>query len=292
MKWFKENPFLAGLAVITVLICGGLTFMAVQAMTQYNDTVAAYNDSVQKLHTLQNRAPFPSKENLDKLQGMEKEYKQELSNLRTKLVKLEPPLRPDVKPQQFQDELRVAVDELSKKASTAGVSIPKDFYLGFNQYVNSPPPDRAAPALARQLAVINLILNHLIDFKVHSIDGLERRQLPEEGPANAQKGGGASVERYPFDISFTTEQSRFRVAFNSLLTGDQFLLVRAVSVQNTVQEGPAIAQPDQNQAGGAAPQPGAEDKAKDLNVIFGREMVKVTMRLEMIHFAETPEAKK
>ncbi|CAN5746807.1 hypothetical protein BH09VER1_BH09VER1_11470 [soil metagenome] len=297
MKWLKENPFLAGLGIVTVIICGVLIFLALGASEQYNATVASYNEAVGKLHGLQNRAPFPNKENYDKLQAIEKDYKKELSNLRAKLVKMEIPLKPDIKPQQFQDELRVAVDDLVKKAAAANVNLPKDFYLGFSQYMNSPPSDRATPALDRQLTVISKIANNLIDLKVQSIDGLDRKALPEEG-SSAPNGKGSNsansslVDRFPFDVSFTAEQSRFRVAFNSLLSADQFLLVRAISVQNTNQEGPPTAQPEQV---GATSQPGApgEDKAKnDLNVILGRELVKVTLRLEMIHFAETAETHK
>jgi len=112
MNWFKENPFLAGLGIVTIIICGVLAFFVSQAYTQYQGTVDAYGQAVQKLHTLQNRSPFPNKENFDKLQALEQQYKTELDNLRGKLVKMEIPLKPDIKPQQFQDELRVAVDEV------------------------------------------------------------------------------------------------------------------------------------------------------------------------------------
>ncbi len=293
MKWLKENPFLAGLGIATAIIVGVLTFMAWGASDQYGVTLASYNESVQKLHGLQNRAPFPNKENYDKLQAIEKDYKAELTNLKAKLVKMEIPLKPDIKPQQFQDELRVAVDDVVKKAAAAGVNIPKDFYLGFSQYINSPPSDRATPGLDRQLTVISQLVNHLIDYKVQSIDGLERKPLPEEG-SGAIKPTGNLVERFPFEVSFTAEQSRFRVSFNSLLSADQFLLIRALSVQNTNQEGPPTAQPGENPGGAAQPAAPGEDKGKNnLNVILGRELVKVTLRLEMIHFADTtPEAHK
>ena len=292
MNWLKENPFLAGLGIVTAIIVGALTYMAWSASDQYNVTLAAYNESVQKLHGLQNRAPFPNKENYDKLQAIEKDYKGELTALKAKLAKMEIPLKPDIKPQQFQDELRVAVDDIAKKAAAAGVNIPKDFYLGFGQYINSPPSDRATPGLDRQLTVISQLVNHLIDYKVQSIDSLERKALPEEASGNV-KPSGSLVERFPFEVSFTAEQSRFRVAFNSLLSADQFLLVRALAIQNTNQEGPPTEQP-QSTGGAAQPAAPGEDKAKgNLNVILGRELVKVTLRLEMIHFADTtPEAHK
>lgn len=284
MNWLKENPFLAGLGIVTALICGVLIFFVSQSYSQYSQTLDAYGQAVQKLHTLQNRTPFPNKENLDKLQAFEQQYKDELGNLRTKLSKMEVPLKAGVTPQQFQDELRVTVDDTVKKAAAANVALPKDFYLGFSQYMNSPPTDRAAPYLARQLAVISGLVNHLIDYKVHSIDGLDRRLLPEEATSAASnKRTETLVDRYPFDIAFTAEQSRFRVAFNSLLSGDQFLIVRSLGIQNTNQEGPAITQPADKT--GAPDQPG-DGKAKDLNVILGRELVRVTLRLEMIHFAE------
>lgn len=299
MNWFRENPFVAGLLAFTVVAAGALVFLTTQAMTTYTDVADQYAQAVQKLHTLQNRAPFPNAQNLEKTKALEAEYKAGLTALQQQMLKLEAPIDPNVGPQQFQDDLRAAVDKVNQKAAEAGVTLPRDFYLGFTQYVNSPPDNRSAPALARQLTVITELVMSLIEVKVQSIDNLVRRQLPEELPAPAQGQRKPSiVERHLIDVAFTADQSKFRVIFNNIQKSNRFLLVRAINLSNTTQEGPAVTQ----DAGAAATTgvagltgsvPGAAEGSNELNVILGRELVKVSLRLEMLDFTvPTEEAKK
>ena len=94
---------------------------------------------------------------------------------------------PDVQPQKFQDDLRTAVNRIAEKAGAAGVELPKGFYLGFSQYANSLPNEHAAPALAQQLGIIEKMITNLIDFKVQSIDSLNRLPLPEESAPPPRK---------------------------------------------------------------------------------------------------------
>lgn len=300
MNWFRENPFVAGLVAFTVVAAGALIFMTTQAMTQYGEVSDQYTQAVQKLHGLQNRSPFPNAKNIEATKALEKQYSTELSALQQQLVKLEAPLDADVKPQQFQDDLRASVNQAVQRAGEAGVTLPKDFYLGFSQYINSPPDNRAAPALARQLTVINDLVGALIDTRVQSIDALIRRPLPEELPAAAQnqRKSNGIVDRYLIDVAFTADQSKFRVIFNNILKSNRFLIVRAVNIANTSQEGPPVVQ-DNSQTTTTTGVPGLAGAAtggetsNELNVILGRELVKVSLRLEMIDFTmPTTEAKK
>ena len=180
MNWIRENSLLATLTAVTLLGCGALIFLMVQAMARFEETSEAYAQAVHKLHTLQNRSPFPSVENLEKSQLLKGQYAEELGTLRAQLESMQMPAAPDIQPQRFQDDLRAAVNLITEKAAAAGVELPKGFYLGFSQYANSLPNERAAPALARQLSIINKIVTDLIDFRVRSIDSLDRLPLPEE----------------------------------------------------------------------------------------------------------------
>ena len=300
MKWLQDNPFLAGLCAVTLVGAGVLGFLLSQALTRYQEASDGYSQAVQKLHTLQKRVPFPNSENLQKSKEVAAQYRSDLEDLRRKLQAMELPINPSVTPQQFQDTLRASVNETVQKATEGGVTLPKDFYLGFSQYANNLPSEQAAPALARQLGLIKDLVQRLIAFKVQSIDLLDRMPLPQESaPAQpAQKGAAAAtsiVERFPFDIAFTAEQSKFRVAFNSLLGSEQFLIVRALHVQNSNPAGPAIAGAEQTPTSTPAAAASAASSAagqQNLNVILGRELVQVALRLEMIGFAKLPEAQK
>ncbi len=118
----------------------------------------------------------------------------------------------------------------------------------------------AAPALSRQLAVISNVVNSLIECRVTAITQIKREPLPEEGRAASASGsdrnqregrnggggrreqGGAGngvVSRYPFDIGFTADQGKFRVALNSIVNSSDFLVIRSVAIQNTQTKSPS-----------------------------------------------------
>ena len=322
MNWLRANSFLAGLAALTVLGCGALIFLMMQAMVHYQEISDAYASAVQKLHILQNRSPFPNSENLEKSQLLKEQFSSELDALRAQLAKMQSPPSADIQPQKFQDDLRTAVNRITEKAAAAGVELPKGFYLGFSQYANSLPNERAAPALARQLGIINKIATNLIDFRVDSIDSLDRLQLPEESAINPvapqaegarqrgkePEGNPAGIKRMPFDLGFTAEQGKLRVAFNALLDSDHFLVVRDLTLQNTSRVGPSISRntapgtlpgvpyssgPPAEQFSGLAPgMKGSPPATSDLNVILGRELVKASMRIEILVFPTPEQSKK
>jgi len=305
MNWFKENPFLAGLGVVTLIGVGALGFLISQSAAAYTASSEAYSAAVSKLHTLQNKVPFPSEENLGAIQKGIESYSARIQALQAQLAKMEIPLDESVTPQQFQDGLRTAVNDLRKAADANGVKVPESFYFGFDDYQSQVPSAQAAPALYRQFRLIQSIVSRLVDFKVASVDSVIRPPLPVElpAPAGGQKKGdkdknsaaNPGFERLPFDLSFTAEQAKVRVAFNSLLSSEQFLIVRSVSLQNTSPQAPpkVSSEPATNTSSNpfAALAGNTDGEKKSLQVILGREIVKITLHLEMLDFNEPPAAK-
>lgn len=314
MNWLKENPFVSALVVILAAGCGAIGFLLSGAMATYSDTQAAYTQAVQKLHGLQNKAPFPDDANLKKASELRDEFRANLDSLRSKLSELQTPVIPSVTPQQFQDDLRAAVNDLTERAKTAGVGLPEGFYLGFDDYRATPPTDKAAPALARQLAQLVQVVGGLIGQNpenpvVRSIDSFSRERLGEEGgqpaeaAAPARRGNAAagatapgSIVKMPFTVGFTSEQGKFRIALNTLLKFPQFLVIRTLLIENSNPAGPPIAATENPEAANqtsaiflASP----DNPSASLNVLLGRELVKVQARMEIFDFkfpiAEKPE---
>lgn len=292
MNRFKENPFLSGLVVATVLLGGILIYLILDASSASAKASEDYSTAVQSLHKLQNRVPFPSPQNLAQLQGDLDQYSAQVTALRAQLAKMAVPLDKSVTPQQFQDGLRVALNELREKAAANAVKLPENFYFGFDQYQTQAPSDVAAPYLKRQFLIIQALVTRLVDFRVQSIDEFKRDLLPQEGntppPANAaprvQEAQDAALKRFPFDITFTAEQGRLRIAFNSLLDPAQFLIVRSVVIQNSSPVAPSKTFLDTS----ASPLTSDTSAAaqKNLQVILGREFVQAKLRIEALDFTE------
>ncbi|MFZ4778561.1 MAG: Amuc_1100 family pilus-like protein [Terrimicrobiaceae bacterium] len=302
MNWFKDNPFIAGLAAICLVVSAVFGYLIFESVAAYSTASGEYTAAVAKLHTLQNKVPFPSDANLKAIQAGLDDHSARINNLRLQLTKMEAPLNEKITPQQFQDGLRTAVNDLRIKAEANGVKLPSNFYFGFDQYQSQVPTELAAPFLNRQFLVIQSIIARLVDFKVASVDGVTRPPLPQESPAAgtptaAQKKSEPAepvLLRFPFDISFSAEQGKVRVAFNSLLGGDQFLIVRSLEIQNSSPVAPA----KRSAEAAAAPNPFAPNagtpgkEQKTMQVILGRELLKVTLRLEMLDFIEPAAPKK
>lgn len=297
MKWLRENPFVAGLIVITVVGVGALGYFLSQFIGEYNTASEEYTAGVQTLQGLQNRVPFPNNDNLQKTKALEEQYRAALNTFWQSLAKMNVPIDPSVQPQQFQDDLRKAVNEVKAKAQENDVALPQGFYLGFNQFENSPPDAASAPALARQLQIVNQFVNRLIDLKVQSIDDLklnEDRPSGTSSPAPANRPNNPSgLQKFPFSIAFTADQGKFRVAFNSLLGADEFLIIRSLSLQNTNPVGPPVARDGGSSSPApASPEaPGTAPATGNLNVILGREFVKVALHLELVDFPAPPAPK-
>ena len=278
---------------VCIVGSGALGYLIVQSVSAYSTSSDAYTAAVAKLHTLQNKVPFPNDANLKSIQAGLNEYSSHIKNLQSQLAKMAVPLDEKFTPQQFQDGLRTAVNDIRIKADANGVKLPANFYFGFDQYQTQVPTDHAAPFLNRQFLVIQSLVVRLVDYKVASIDGVNRVPLPQESsaaPAGQRRPDAAEpvLSRFPFDISFTAEQPKFRVAFNSLLGSDQFLIIRSLDIHNTSPQAPA--KKGAEQPGLKPPTPGKDQSS--IQVILGREMLKVTLRLEMLDFAAPVAAKK
>ena len=296
MNWLKDNPFLAGILAVCLAGSAAFGYLIFQSASAYFASSETYDASVAKLHTLQNKVPFPSKANGEAIRAGLEEYSSSIRNLQSQLAKMEVPLDEKFTPQQFQDGLRTAVNDIRVKAEANGVKLPTNFYFGFDQYQTQVPTDQAAPFLNRQFLVIQSLVVRLVDFKVASIDGVTRVPLPQESaaaPPGQKKADAAGpvLSRFPFDISFTAEQPKFRVAFNSLLGSDQFLIVRSLEIHNTNPQAPAKKSAEQPGASNPLTAGAAKDRT-NMQVILGREILKVVLRLEMLDFAEPPAAKK
>jgi len=295
MNALKENPFITAVILVVVAGCGVLAFFGSGAFTTYQETMAAYTQAVQKLQGLQNKVPFPDEANIKSAEALRDGYQEKLAGLKTQLGALQVPKEDGVSPQQFQDTLRSTVNAVVSRAEVAKVQLPEGFYLGFNDYKDNLPTERAAPELARQLTVITRIVEDLIGPNpenpgVKSIDALERSPLHVESgagsPAKSPEDSNPQIEVQPIMVGFTAEQGKFRIAFNNLLKNPQFLILRSLSITNSKTEGPPVAAAADSSAP-ASPFESTEVTSKaaaSLNVLLGREVLQVNAALEIIHF--------
>lgn len=288
MDWFRQNPFLAGLLAATVVLGGaGAYFVMTQsaALTEQTDLYAGHTGNLSRLESSK---PFPSEANKSAAKADLEAAEATLKKLSTVVESQSEPVKP-VTPEQFQDELSRKVAAITAAAADARMQLPENFYLGFDDYRTQPPSPDAAPLLGQQLRSVEQSINLLIKAGVTSLSAINRPKLAVETPAApkkdappAQAGGPKDglidLALAPFDLSFTADQSAFRNAMSALVTSEPMIFIRLLSVANERPTAPAKAGAEDP----AAAAPSAEGENTGIPVIFGQEMLNVTLRLAAV----------
>lgn len=298
MTWFSENKFIAGLLVFTLLGAGALGYLLFGAKSSYEANKATFDQQAAELSRLEHLPAYPDPQNLEVLESQRVAHLGLIEDLHKSLLTAQIPMEP-ITPIGFQDQLRAAVTQFTAKAGAT--PLPANFYLGFNPYQSAPPTPEAAPLLARQLKVVVLVLQKLLDSHVAAITEFKREPFPEESgkkatpePAKpAGRGAPVAGKNTPpaeplvktkyMDISFVIdEQKPLQQTLNALVTTkEQFLITRFIRVLNSNEHGPTKdAAPPEPEPTGTPVSP----------MKFGEEKITALLRLEMVDFAPLPPA--
>jgi hypothetical protein len=302
MNWINKNPFLVALIAITVLGTAITTYLAGEATARRAEAQTHYDAELGRLRTLEAKKPFPSAGTLAALKTQLDTYRTEIIAYQSKLNKMELKLAP-INPQEFQDELRQAVNALQENAIKKNTTLPENFFYGFDEFRSTLPSDQQAPLLNREFQVIRTFVDELVALGVGSINALSRPPRVVKAPvapppprpgqpapkpvAVEEPAPALSLNR--FLITFTAQQEKFLTVFNLIPASEQFLLVRSLHLENTNPVPPPRA------STGAAPSlsntpfgsPDADDSQK-IQVVLGRESVKATLDIEILDFPEPP----
>lgn len=277
MDWFKKNPFMGGLALLTALASGAALYFVSSASSELTLQKDDYAAKTSSLRRLQDAKPFPDSEALGLAQKESAKAATVLKDLADAVASQIAPVDTSLTPQGFQDKVSAASLALQEKAAARGALLPEDFYLGFENYRSQPPSPAAAPLLGQQLESINEVLGLLIDAGVKSIVALNRPPLAAESsneePAAEQSKDGLNLAS--FDLEFTCEQSEFRQALGAIVSAKPLIVVTLLAVANSKPEAPAK---ETSTAESDSAQNTSADAAQ-IPVLFGQETVNVKMRL-------------
>ena len=299
MDWFKQNPFLGGLAAAAALVLLGGGFLVFSQAGRLDEELAAFEEKKASLDRLNRSKPFPDAENLAAVQKESAEAKGLLAQIAGEFAVQAPKLTP----QGFQDELSKLVKEITDMSAAKGVTLPEDFYLGFESYETQPPSAETAPQLGLQLRAIHAVAKVLVESQVKGLGPIVRAPLPGEAGAPVkteeepeEKGrkkkpkeeAEPSFAMAPFDVNFTSDQSAFRMAFDRILGISPPVFVRLVAVTNSAPTGPSKQEPAPEDA--ATPEAAATTTTPAIRPVLGRETLTIDLRLASIAAtaAETP----
>jgi len=285
MDWFKNNPFLGILAASTLALAAIGAFLILSARSAMIEQQDAFFSNTGQLNSLQTAKPFPNGENLEAAEAELAHARRILNELASVVSAQSAPLDQDLTPLKFQDNLNTRVTEIAAAAVEAGVALPENFYLGFEQYRTQLPTVAATPALGQQLASIAEAISLLISARVTSITALDRTPLPEEsGVTNDAPQRSSDLHLAPFQLSFEADQSSFRAALTALTAAKPVLLLKLLEVTNSQPSSPSKEE---------LPVPAVDGDSSEANVVqipvvFGRESLAVRLGLASISTRPAP----
>lgn len=286
MDWFKNNTFLGALALITAVLTGAAVYFTWGTQENLSLQKDEFLSLTGRLSSLQGGKPFPNQANLDAAKVELEEAQKTLSEISAKVAAQSAPLKSSLSPQQFQDALNAGVAKVSKVAGEKGVTLPDNFYLGFDQYRAQPPSPTAAPQLGQQLESITEAINILLKSNVRSISAVTRPLLPiEDGGQTEKTNERPEIYLAPFDVEFVAEQSNFRQALEAIIRAQPLLFVRALQVLNSNPKSPLKKDASSSTTLGSrveAGTPGATEAKDSIPVVFGQEQLAVKIRLSSI----------
>jgi hypothetical protein len=290
MNWFKENPVvlaIAAVALVGTLVAG---FFAMEAVLRQEEAVAGYTSAITNLRRLEGKQPFPDDENLKKVQASVEAYKKSITDFVTLLNKIEVPVA-EISPQKFQDDLRVAADNL-RKATANKTALPENFFFGFDAFRTQLPPQGETKELNREFLAIKSLIDAIVPLGITSIDSLVRHAGaapaapdPKAAPPKPNEPVAKPLAFDSFTLGITAPQNSFISAFDKIPANPGFLVVRSMTIENTSPTSPLKADIGKPKPG-TTPTPKTPGASEKLPTVFGAESVKATLVFEILDFPE------
>ena len=261
MNWIKQNKLLAGIAVVAIAGSLALLWFAFSSMGAASKSISSYKSSVGEIGRLQNANLFPNAANLaaksEAVANLQAETRALSAGLGEKFG-----AKPAEDPATFGQRVQKKFEELKAEWEAAGVTVPKDFFLGLDRYRQSVAANPAAVAdLDTQLSAISTVIAATVKSGVTGLDKFTRAPVAgEEGGPNPDSVKGP-LRRYAIEIQCTGTEASIRSLVNSLAAANEhFFAFRAIRLQNEVQTGPKKEEVrKQVAAATAAPAGGAAD---------------------------------
>jgi len=179
MSWFKENKFLGGLLVVTVLLAAIIISFGMKAGTSLEEVqqqVAAKKATLKKDKSLN---PYPNPENAKAKEASLKKVLAKGKEAREKLLAFVPEKTENISGKDFATKLTDTVSRVTE-LFPGEKAIPSGFYLGFKKYRGSQPKAEATGVLNYQLDAMEYLLTQASEAGVKQIENLVRESLPQE----------------------------------------------------------------------------------------------------------------
>lgn len=311
MNWRKHMVLLVGGGLAAVLLLA-----AVVMLLRFQGRYAAVNRELegarQRLEVLKARDPFPSEDNVQRLRQNRSDLQSVALQILEQLHKNQRAVVP-MEPAEFAPSLERTSRQLVQRAQESGVTLPEGFGFGFARYAAGELPAPAAvPRLVKQLSAVEALCDVLFQARIAKLDELEREVFDEteaatEGaPQEGRRARRGAAERTPtvsqvplaepnelyeverLTLTFEARESAVWDVLNGIVRSPNFMAIADLRMENTLATTGALGKkkPVAALGGDAAANIQPQYPSHDDRVVAGRELVTVSLMIDVYHFKE------
>ncbi|MGE9269079.1 MAG: Amuc_1100 family pilus-like protein, partial [Verrucomicrobiales bacterium] len=250
--------FLSILILVTLVLAGAIGYVGMGAAGKAEEAAQEIETKKSAISRLESGKPYPDaqnvkemKENLGKVLGKAREARELLLSYRPEEIK-------NISSSEFTAIFDKTEAEIRQLYQGKDIALPEEWHLGFEKYKGSPVERENTGILVYQMSVIDWLFRQVADAGVSEVNSFYREALP---PENGQPWGGAPqaepakkgrrgankpapasapvAKSLPFEIAVTGREESLRKLLSALSNSpDHFIVVRALRVQNEMDEAP------------------------------------------------------
>src|SRR4051812_11726654 len=94
MNWVKENKFLTGLLVVTLVGAGALGYLLFTAKAKYDEASGNFENQAAELSRLEHLPAYPDAQNVKRLEEQRQQHLEQIQNLQKELAQVQIPEEP------------------------------------------------------------------------------------------------------------------------------------------------------------------------------------------------------
>lgn len=239
MNWIKSNPFVSGLAGITILLCGILYFLASKWGTQYEEAKAGFDDAYLGVTTAESIPLYPTADLRDGKSKALSEHREALGDMAKLFDAYRPEKTENITPQAFTDRLKAANEQVSK--AFGETVLPENFFLGFESYRTQLAKTDATGPLLYQMDGVKAALLGLAEARPSALLKVLRVAVPEETGGNFQPAPNDVARFFSCEVTFKGSEQSARDFLNSLgATDSHYFIIRTLRIQNERETPPQV----------------------------------------------------
>lgn len=330
MSWFKENKFLGGLLVVTILLAAIIIFLGMKAGTNLEEVQQQVTTKEAALKKDLSLNPYPTAQNAKDKEASLKVVLAKATEARERLLAFRPEKMENTSGKDFATKLTDSVTRVTE-LFPGEKAIPSGFYLGFKKYRGSQPKAEATGLLSYQLDGMEYLLTQASEAGVKQIENLVRESIPQEDgygwpgtknekrkPRVKTKTGGFKkppidefptvADRMPVEFTFKAPEPVVRDFFERIGNSDEYFFeTRIARVENPASipsAGKAASSGKKSDDGGGGAFGAIEiegeetaeeepvESVKVLDKVSGGEELTVYLRADLLLFIEEEELAK